>query len=275
MKRKSKKIQSKKSEKVSVKPKLIIALAIVSVLLLGGLAYYFIKKENYFPRSSEPCYNTSANLELHIPSKGAFSINGLDVSHHQGHIDWQSIAQHKINGYKYHFVFIKATEGRSFVDPKFAYNFAQSKKVGLLRGAYHFYKDDVSAKEQIALFRSVAQLSSGDLAPVLDVEVLDKSNSQKSIENILACMKLLERYYKVKPIFYTYKDLYKCYFKDSPLAKYPLWLAQYALPAYSVPDYSWQIWQYSSKAQLRASCEYFDLNVFRGTKEEFKALLIP
>lgn len=58
---------------------------------------------------------------------------GIDVSMYQCHIDWPIVAQSK------KFVFIKATDGATFVDPYFAFNWSSAKKVGMIRGAYHFF----------------------------------------------------------------------------------------------------------------------------------------
>ena len=45
------------------------------------------------------------------------SYVGIDVSHHQGRILWDEVAKENID-----FVYIKATEGATYVDPCFHYN---------------------------------------------------------------------------------------------------------------------------------------------------------
>jgi len=42
------------------------------------------------------------------------TYQGIDVSHHQGNINWRTVAQNK----KIQFVYIKATEGKTYLDPK-------------------------------------------------------------------------------------------------------------------------------------------------------------
>src|SRR6185436_12304579 len=64
-----------------------------------------------------------------------YPIKGLDVSSHQGKIDWKKVAE--TNHYK--FVFIKATEGHDFIDDNFEYNWKNAKENGFLVGAYHFF----------------------------------------------------------------------------------------------------------------------------------------
>ncbi len=52
-----------------------------------------------------------------------YDIKGVDVSSYQGEIDWDILASQNIS-----FAFIKATEGSSFVDENFAYNFEAAQK---------------------------------------------------------------------------------------------------------------------------------------------------
>ena len=46
-----------------------------------------------------------------------YDVLGVDVSHHQGSIDWPTLAQDRVV-----FAYIKATEGGDFQDPRFAEN---------------------------------------------------------------------------------------------------------------------------------------------------------
>lgn len=58
---------------------------------------------------------------------------GIDVSHHQGLVDWPAVARDGIK-----FGFVKATEGTGFVDRRFQHNWRSMAQVGIIRGAYHF-----------------------------------------------------------------------------------------------------------------------------------------
>ena len=66
-----------------------------------------------------------------------YPVKGVDVSSYQGVIDWEILAAQDI-----FFVFIKATEGSTFVDDNFAYNCSEARKTGLRVGAYHFFSYD-------------------------------------------------------------------------------------------------------------------------------------
>ena len=64
-------------------------------------------------------------------------VEGIDVSHHQGEIDWTKVKNDGIV-----FAFMKATQGLRFVDPRFKLNWAATEKAGIIRGAYHFLEAD-------------------------------------------------------------------------------------------------------------------------------------
>ena len=68
------------------------------------------------------------------PDRGKYPVRGIDVSHHQGPIDWQRVAADDVA-----FAVIKATEGGDHVDDAFATNLREARAAGLAVGAYHFF----------------------------------------------------------------------------------------------------------------------------------------
>src|SRR5579863_6264399 len=87
----------------------------------------------------------------------------IDVSHHNGAIDWPAVA-----GAGIILAFIKATQGTGFVDPAFARNRGAAAKAGVLIVPYHFI-DTADADAQAAHFLDVTDLAAGDAA-MLDWE---------------------------------------------------------------------------------------------------------
>lgn len=78
-----------------------------------------------------------------------FPVQGFDVSHHQGDIDWKQISPKR-----YQFVYLKATEGGDFQDRKFQHNWLAAREQGLRVGAYHFTAYAVMAQYRpIILYR--------------------------------------------------------------------------------------------------------------------------
>jgi GH25 family lysozyme M1 (1,4-beta-N-acetylmuramidase) len=67
------------------------------------------------------------------------SVPGMDVSSHQGEVDW---AKSWSDGAR--FAYVKATEGVEYENPKFAQQYNGAYDVGMIRGAYHFALPDRS-----------------------------------------------------------------------------------------------------------------------------------
>src|SRR5687768_3711582 len=68
------------------------------------------------------------------PSEARYPTQGIDVSHHQGVIEWSLLSGQGVD-----FAYIKASEGGDFVDPAFARNWDGAGRAGIRRGAYHFF----------------------------------------------------------------------------------------------------------------------------------------
>src|ERR1700754_1590895 len=67
------------------------------------------------------------------PQVLAAGVEGIDVSSHQGNVDW-SYWQSQGKAFAY----VKATEGNYYSNPYFAQQYNGSYDVGMIRGAYHF-----------------------------------------------------------------------------------------------------------------------------------------
>lgn len=95
----------------------------------------------------------------------AGEVMGIDVSSHQGDIDWTAVA-----GEGYSFAYIKATEGSGYVDPEFAANWEGSAQAGVTRGAYHYFTLCSPGAEQARDFLAAAPPDDAALPPALDLE---------------------------------------------------------------------------------------------------------
>lgn len=84
----------------------------------------------------------------------------IDVSHHNGAIDWPSVAAAGIL-----LAFVKATQGEHFVDPAFAGNRAAAAAAGILVVPYHFL-DGADPDRQAAHFLAASGLAAGDAAMI-------------------------------------------------------------------------------------------------------------
>ena len=79
----------------------------------------------------------------------------IDVSHHNGAIDWPAVA-----GAGIALAFLKATQGTRFVDPTFERNRAGAARAGVLVVPYHFI-DGADPQAQAEHFIAVADLAAG------------------------------------------------------------------------------------------------------------------
>lgn len=191
----------------------------------------------------------------YFKSKNSDTVFGIDVSFYQRDIQWEKLQKIK-------FIFIKATEGISIRDSKFQRNWDSSRKAGILRGAYHFYRPSVDAKRQFDLFKSRVQIDSGDLPPVLDVEINFKASHLR--KEVLTWLRLAESHYGTVPIIYCTHLFNQRYFNLPEFKKYPRWIANYSVSDIGQLTQNWSFWQYSHKGEIEGISGYVDLNIFNG-----------
>lgn len=208
---------------------------------------------------------------LHDPDPVRYPVRGIDISHHQGSIDWNALRSHSFS-----FVFIKATEGGDFVDPRFTENWRNAGAHGFARGAYHFFTLCRPGREQARNFIRTVPREPGTIPPVVDLEFQGNCRQHPSgfivIDEIRAYIEEVTRHYGVRPILYVTREFYDLHLRNE-LPGYRIWLrAVYERP--TLPDgREWDFWQYNSRGRVAGIAVRVDLNVFRGTREEFSALL--
>jgi lysozyme len=107
------------------------------------------------------------------PALQAGERYGIDVSAHQGEIDWVAVAGDDIE-----FAYLKATEGVDFEDRRFRVNWIGADRAGLQRGAYHFYSLCSSGEGQARHFLSVAAPDREAFPPAVDLELAGNCRSR-------------------------------------------------------------------------------------------------
>lgn len=199
------------------------------------------------------------------------TLKGIDVSRWQKEVDWLQVRDADVT-----FAFVKATQGNYRLDPFFERNWEGTKQNGIVRGAYHFYKPEIPVQEQINLFINTVRLEPGDLPPVLDVEIVDKSVSPQQLRaDIRTWMEAITNHYGVKPIIYTYQNYYRRYLKGH-FPEYHFWIARYSdvQPEVEHSD-SWMFWQFTDRGAIAGINAAVDINHFPGNWEQLSSLLIP
>lgn len=203
-----------------------------------------------------------------------YEIHGIDISHYQGDIDWDDLSNAMIEGCPLRFVMIKSTEGSTRLDSKFKENFRQAREYGYIRGAYHFWSNKSSARDQAYHFLNKVRLEDGDLPPVLDVEHKPKDRSVEDFQrDVLTWLHIVEDKYHVKPIIYTYYKFKDKYLSAPVFNDYPYWIAHYYVDKveYKGP---WKFWQHTDAGKLPGIKGYVDFNIYNGSFYDMKKLTI-
>lgn len=201
---------------------------------------------------------------------------GLDVSRWQPVIDWAKV---KAAGATY--VFVKATQGTTGVDDKFAAHWAGAKAVGMWRGAYHFYQPTVNAVEQAKKFMSRLGNDPGELPPVLDVEIAGVGPAALR-DGCLAWLNEVEQQMGRRPIVYTRASFWNIYLRDIKTTRYPDWTANYPLwtahynttveqPMLPKGWNAWTFWQFTESGAIDGYKGKTDQNWYNGTVEDLQA----
>ncbi len=201
-------------------------------------------------------------------SAGVAALHGMDVSHHQKVIEWDSVVIKE----SVDFAFVKATEGQDFVDSLFCRNWDALKRLGIRRGAYHFFRAYGCGEEQASLFLSQVEMLPGDLAPVLDLECLDGVKPEVMLQEARIWLELIEKQFGLKPIIYSNQNFYETYLAGQ-FDDFPLWIARYSTekPMLTTGK-NWDFWQFSNDGCIDGICKNVDLNVFPGTLEMLDCL---
>lgn len=197
-------------------------------------------------------------------------IHGIDVSHHSGAVDWV-----KVKGAGHAFAFAKATEGLDDPDPMFTTHWPAMKKAGLIRGAYHFYVTEDDPREQAKLFIQTVTLKKGDLAPMVDIEILGKDTQHDLVSRFQMFLEILEKHYGIKPIIYTERIFWDANLNNK-FGSYPLWVAEYEVETPTLPEgwTTFHLWQWKGDAQVPGVEKTADLSKFNPKEKDFSQLIL-
>ena len=187
-------------------------------------------------------------------------IHGIDISHYQGNIFWETVANNTSMAY----VYIKATEGGTRIDEKYENNILTAHQYGLKVGSYHFYRAQIDQETQLANFVLQCRPSEQDLIPLIDVEVASGMGVEEFCDSLFKFLDLVEHYYRQKPLIYSGTNFYNKYLAGK-MDRYPLMIAQYRPPQPILKDgKDYLIWQYTGKGRLHGINGYVDKSRFMG-----------
>jgi lysozyme len=203
---------------------------------------------------------------------------GIDVSSHQGDIDWERVSKSGIK-----FAFVKLTEGRTHNNPKRKQNWDGAKSNNIIVGAYHFARPDTDsssddaveeAKHYIRALKEVGWERGVDFAPVLDLEAGNKSDDEYNADWAIKFCEVIESELKVRPIIYTAKWFWDSYLRSgkkdtlNKLVAYPVWWAHYTTNTQEDPNLegwsNWNIWQWTGSGRVDGISGKVDKNWLPG-----------
>jgi lysozyme len=217
----------------------IISIAVLVVAAVAGLTGWYVWLPGY------------------RPALGPGESYGIDVSDHQGQINWRAVA-----GSGMSFAFIKATEGSTYVDRDFAPDLAQARSAGLLTGAYHFFTLCSPGASQAANFLKTAPPGSTALEPAVDLELSGNCSARPGLSEVRSQLsdfvRLVERATRQPVIFYigaSFEQRYPLQGVESGL--------QWKRSILRRPSGSWAIWQVNGLAHIQGIIGRVDLDVMR------------
>lgn len=220
-------------------------------------------------------------------------VYGIDISRYQHGrgrryypIDWGKLRitslgnGRRVQGrvdYPVSFLYIKATEGRTLYNKYYASDLRQARRHGLPVGSYHFFSATSSGSQQAAYFLKMAWIASGDLPPVLDLEpteaqVRQMGGEQEMFRRVQAWLNIVERRCGKRPILYVGQQFVNRHLVNAPrlLRDYDVWIARYGE---FKPYVHLLHWQLTPHGRVRGIHGEVDVNVFNGTRAQFREYL--
>ena len=203
-------------------------------------------------------------------------VEGIDVSHWQGVIDWKAVA-----GAGYRFAIIKATQGKSYRDPCFERNLFQAQEAGLLVTGYHFAEPDSNDPlAEVDNYLRAMDSDFSDLLPArLDLEGEVRLSPSHLQSWAYAWLNAVQQRTDRMPGPYSCPSYIRRNLNtaDNMLTYFPLWISDpngLETPRIA-PWTTWAFWQVDCKGKVPGVQGHCDIDVYNGDYEGLKALMKP
>lgn len=220
-------------------------VALVVAVVAGGFAWALL--DDAPPPVRRP----------HFPAR--YAVRGIDVSHHNGVIDWPQVATAGVS-----FAWLKASEGADLVDRRFTANAAGARAAGLRVGAYHFFTFCRPGAEQARNFLAAVAQTPLSLPPAVDVEFVGNCRAPPAdavIRRELEAWLALVEAELGRAVIYTTADADAALLGGLDRAR---WLR--SIPG--EPGAGWRFWQFDPAGAVPGVDGPVDLDVFAGSLEE-------
>ena len=191
----------------------------------------------------------------------------MDVSRHQGVIDWAKVkASGRVDG-----VMIRAmgnsAEGKHskpYLDPTFERNYSECTRLGIPVGVYGYFKavNRAEADKELAMLKQALTGKVLSLPVAVDIEdEVQKPLGKAALTNLTAHMLSTVESWGVYAMLYTglWFGSTFLYMGGVELKPYDVWLAAYRTrkPA---PGWPFGMWQYTSTARMPGVSTHVDMS---------------
>lgn len=245
--------------------KIIVGAALaVAAAALVGMGLWFMRADlhkvwNKVTGTPQP------PMDMAVP-RSRFPVKGIDVSHHNGDIDFRAVAADSVE-----FVLIKATEGIDHIDSCMVRNYDRAVEAGLKVGFYHFFRFDRGGVRQGRHFLSAVSGRPVDLPLVIDVETANnpKTDYYRVVGRLRDMIGFLRRK-GLRVMIYCNGKTYDTYIRGN-FDDAELWLASESVPG--AKGDRRELWQHSHAGRVRGIPTPVDVNTFNGSREEFRKWL--
>lgn len=203
----------------------------------------------------------SAQEDLYVQCEDTCThIHGIDLSHYQGEVFWETIGDNS----KMAYVYLKATEGGDNIDEMYQLNINLAHRYGLKVGSYHFFRPKTPLQKQLENFKAQCRPADQDLIPMIDIETKSGLSTEAFCDSLFKFLELVEQEYKQKPLLYTFANFYDHYLAGK-IDTYKLMIAQYTKrEPILADDRDITMWQYTGKGRINGINGYVDKSRFMG-----------
>lgn len=215
----------------------VVAAVVVLLLVAGASAYLW--------------------LPHHRPALRAGESYGVDVSNHQGAVDWPAVAADGVT-----FAYIKASEGGDLTDDRFAENWSAAQRAGVQRGAYHFFTLCRPGREQAEHFLRTAPPDTSALPPAVDLELAGNCAARPARDAVHTeldtFLTAVEQAWGRPAVLYVGEDWEGAY-PVLERSDRPRWLVSFV----GRPEVRWTVWQFAWWGRVDGIDGRVDLDVAR------------
>lgn len=271
-----------KSTKSEFKKSLIIVAVIIIVLLIAFLiykSYLFDNKYSGLGDSKEMPLNEFNLSKLKNDENGYMTYEDdryksrliIDVSSHNGEIDWNKVKESGVDGAMIRLGYRGYGDATIVEDDYFQQNIAGAKDAGLKVGVY-FFSQATTADEAIEEAEFVMEKIWGrgvtlpvafDMEPFMGNERFLNHDVKAKTEMADAYLSVIHKF-GYEPILYGNPTWLTNDVDISKLTRYPIWLAHYTFS--TEWPYDFRMWQFTSQGRVKGIRGDVDLNLLFDKK---------